>query len=148
MQGIRREIERKLKAPFIGDVDLGPHLVAVDWRIIRRIFFQFVDELPYLSTSKENAFYSGIGYYSCIDLAVLSSLFLILGIITSKTMAYVPLSARLLLCTFVLAVMFGVLGAKAAIRKHKSTSMTQLDAILAEKRTELKQRFLNALSAL
>ena len=62
--------------------------------------------------------------------------------------AYVPISAKIFLAALVLAVLFGVFGAKSAIRKHKATSCTQLDAILAEKSAELKQRFLNALEVI
>jgi hypothetical protein len=94
MCGIRAQIQRRLKAPFSDDPDLAPRLQALNWQIIRRVFFQFVDELPYLATTKENAFNSGIGYYSCIDLASLSSLFLIVGVITSMIVPYVPISAR------------------------------------------------------
>lgn len=148
MRDVRAEIERRLKAPFINDPDLGPRLDALDWRVVRRVFFQFVDELPYLAITRENAFYSGIGYYSCIDLASLSMFFLIIGVIVSVVVPYVPISARVLLAALVLAVIFGALGAKASIRKHNATSTTQLDAILAERGAKLRQRFLNALNAM
>ncbi len=148
MHSIRKELETRLKAPFKNDPDLGPRLGDLNWRVVKRVFFQFVDELPYLATTKENAFSSGIGYYSCIDLASLSLLFLVLGVITSRIITYVPVSAWMLLIGLFLAVLFGIFGAKSAIRKHRATSCTQLDAILAEKSAELKQRFLNALNTI
>ncbi len=145
MAGVRRVVIARLTTPFANDPDLGPHLADINWRIVKRVFFQFVDELPYLATTKENAFYSGIGFYSCIDLASLSLFFLVLGVITTMLVDYVPISARIFLAALVLAVLFGVFGAKSAIRKHMATSGAQLDSILADKGGELRQRFINAL---
>jgi hypothetical protein len=145
MRGIRQNISDRLTRPFHSDVELGPRLSEVSWRMLRRIFFRFVDEIPHLATSNQLAFFSGLGFYASVDLATISLVYLTAILIGWLRMGSATLAVQLYLIVLVILVLVGVAGAKVIIRKHLETSNIQLDAILSDHVSELRDRILKIL---
>jgi len=142
MKDIHANITRRLTEPFCPDPVLSDKINRLDWRAIRRIFFRFIDETPSLKTSNDLAFLSGLAFYSFIDLAAISCLFFVASAAALAT-GFAAAPIRWYMMALGAAVAVSVLGARAAIRKHKETSNLQLDAILSDYQEELRKR-LNA----
>src|ERR1035437_4893149 len=145
MQGIRDNITDRLTRPFRSDSAVASRLPDVDWRILRRVFFRFIDEIPHLATSNQLAFFSGLGFYASVDLAAISSLYTMATVIGWMIIGDANLAVRLYLLVLVVLVAVGIATARVTIRKHRETSDIQIDAILADHLSELRDRILNSL---
>jgi hypothetical protein len=147
MQGIRENIVERLTRPFRLDPVLGPRLSEVDWRMLRRVFFRFIDENPHLATSTQLAFFSGLGFYASVDLATVSLAYVIVILIGWLVIGTATLAVKLYMLALAASVVIGMVGAKITIGKHRETSDIQLDAILTDHVAELRDRILKSLDA-
>jgi hypothetical protein len=145
MAGIRNNIRQRLTTPFRSDPELAPMLSEVNWRSLRRIFFRFIDETPSLRTSNNLAFFSGLGFYSFIDLATISTAYLVVTLIGWLSLGGATLAIKLYIIGLAVVILIGILGAAITIRKHRETSNIQLDTILADHKSELRKRILASL---
>ena len=145
MQGIRDNITVRLTRPFCSDSVLASRLSDIDWRILRRVFFRFIDEIPHFATSNQLAFFSGLGFYATVDLATISSLYSVTIVVGWMIIGPANLAVKLYLLVSVLLVAVGIATARVTIRKHRETSDIQLDAILADHLPELRDRILKSL---
>jgi len=147
MEGIRKNIVRRLTAPFKADNELAPKLDRLDWRAVKRVFFQFIDELPALKTSNELAFLSGLGFYSFIDLGTISTvIFVISALSLIIQRGGSPLALRLFTLALAVIVPLSIFGARIAINKHQEISNRQLDAVLSDQLPELRDRLLRCVT--
>lgn len=146
MKRVNENIRLRLLGQFETDPELKEGFARLPWPAIKRIFFQFVDELPYLKTTNELSLYTGIGFYSFIDVGILSLISLLLGFLTTTLLPYVPIAAWIYLFALSVVICLAWVGAEAVIKKHIGFSNSQLDAILADQPEKLRERFLGALS--
>jgi hypothetical protein len=147
MNDVRANIVARLLRPFHSDPELAPKLDRLEWRALKRIFFNFVDELPGLKTSNELAFLSGLVFYSFLDLATISSFE---GALASAAWwsqgSGSSLALRIYTVVLVAIIPISALAARTAIRKHKETSDRQIDAVLSDHLTELRGRLLRSVT--
>lgn len=145
MQGIRDNITDRLTRPFRSDPAVASRLSDIDWRILRRVFFRFIDEIPHLATSNQLAFFSGLGFYAAVDLATISSLYTVAIVVGWMVVGAANLAVKLYVLVLLVSVAAGIVTARVTIRKHRETSDIQLDAILADHQSELRERILKSL---
>ena len=146
MGRIRENIAERLLQPFRDDAELSAKLPRIEWRALRRIFFQFIDENPTMKASNEGAFLSGIAFYSFLDLATISSIALVLGLIALLwKRSNAQSSLWIYLTVLVVVIPISISAAHNAIRKHRETSNLQLDAILSEHLETLRERLIRCI---
>lgn len=144
MASVRANITNRLTSPFRSDPELRDKLDRLEWRTVKRVFFQFIDETPSLKTSNELAFLSGLAFYSFIDVACISSFFLFIAICGWLFAEGAPLAVKIYAATLAVIILLAIGGAKTSIKKHTETSNLQLDAILSDHIEQLRERLVRS----
>ena len=84
-------------------------------------------------------------FYSFIDLATISTAYLVVTLIGWLSLGGATLAIKLYIIGLAVVILIGILGAAITIRKHRETSNIQLDTILADHKSELRKRILASL---
>ncbi len=146
MTDVRDNIVQRLTETFRSDLALSGKPDQLQWRTIRRVFFGLVDEIPSLKTSVNLALLSGLAFYSFIDLATVSAVVLFIAAeLLASGLGSTHLRWYVLALEVTIAV--SIVCARAAIRTHKNRSNLQLDAILSDHFSELRDRLNNSVTS-